>query len=489
MACPFKTGDLNFVNINSSDPAQPKIDTAHGCKNDGWCIKELCNGIQCRIDTLPSKVEFGLVTTNCCSQEQAVTVYNNGSSDVTISSFGLTGADAASFVISKSPKTPYLMGAGTSVSVSVKYRPQAKAKSTAALLISNSCDSGVEIPLYGEGTDSSDVTDRFTVPDRAQVDVLWCVDVSRSMEDDQQALADNFPVFMEHLTKYDIDYQIGVVTSEVQYEDRSGSGDPIKPGVLFQRKGHPRIIASNPPSPLTPPYQPTASSPIDSFRANATPGETAASGEMETCLEAVRLALTDPNAGDPAANKGFLRPLARLVVIALSDENDQADNQVDYYVDFLRSIKGARNTHMLSFSVIGEFDSDYDPVNDPAKYPGVYPCSGEDDGATRYLDAWKKLHDATGSGLALSICKGSDWGNQLDSLGWDTVVIPREFMLSRPASEVTITVTVDGAPVVRDLKTGWWYDPTTNSVVISGGFPIGKGSVIEVTYSAQCDAC
>ena len=66
----------------------------------------------------------------------------------------------------------------------------------------------------------------------------------------------------------------------------------------------------------------------------------------------------------------------------------------------------------------------------------------------------------------------------------------REFPLSRPADQSTITVTVDGFTVPEasvDLGAdGWTYDPDTNTIYFGDDVVPEKGARIEVSYTATC---
>ena len=197
-------------------------------------------------------------------------------------------------------------------------------------------------------------------------------------------------------------------------------------------------------------------------------------------MEAVRLALTDPLINDDKANKGMLRKYAKLVVIMMSDEDDQSPGTVDYYVDFLKQLKGPRNTSLLSASVIAGYDRDGDTQNPPT--PAICPGStSSESGGVRYLDLFKKV----GNGLALTICNGT-WGTTMQKLGLDAFVAIIEYYLSRQADPSTIVVKVNGTAVPNDPVNGYTYDPNTNSIVFGSKAVPPKGATIEVTYKAQC---
>jgi len=472
----------NVLNTTTTDPAQPKA--AGMCTSDGWCHKLLCTGVLSRLDVLPNPIEFGLVTIGCNSQELVVKLYNNGTAVLNVSQLEVVpSVNPPVFIISSAPPTPFTIGANSSVQIKMKYHPSKKGIETGTLRIHtdapNANNGVLDVPMTGEGTDQAGAKDVFKQTDKPTIDVLWCVDNSPSMGDDQQGMASNFPQFINYAVSLNIDYQIGVVTSEVTEAYKGDTGDMIYPGVLFQRAGYPRILTNSNPHPTTPPYQPVNADVVDAFEANAMPGE-CCGGAQEACMEAVRMALTTPLIDDDQANKGFLRKYAKLVVIMMSDEDDQSPGAVDYYADFLKGIKGPRNKELLSVSIIAGLDRDGDSNNPPS--PIVCPgAQSSEAGGVRYLDMFKKV----GNGLALTICAPS-WGATMQKLGLDAFVAIIEYYLSRQADPSTIVVKVNGAQQSNDPVNGYTYDPNTNSIVFGSGAVPPKGATIEVSYSAQC---
>ncbi|MBI5528040.1 MAG: hypothetical protein HY897_17040 [Deltaproteobacteria bacterium] len=343
-----------------------------------------------RLDVLPNPIGFGPTSLGCNSREVVVKLHNNGTAPLNVMQLEVVPAtNPPVFIISSAPPTPFIIGAASSVQIKLRYHPTMKGVETGTFRIHtdapNANNGIVDVPLNGEGTDQPDVKDTFVQTDKPKVDVLWCIDNSGSMGEEQTGLSFNFPQFINYATSLNIDYQIGVVTSEINEAEKGLTGDMIFPGVLFQRRGYPRIITNSEPHPTTPPYQPTNANVNDAFEANAMLGE-CCSDEQEACMEAVRMALSEPLIGDEQANKGFLRRYAKLVVIMMSDEEDQSPGTVDYYVEFLKSLKGAATRELLSVSIIAGTDRDGDAQNPP----NAQSCSTADAGV-RYVDLFKKM--------------------------------------------------------------------------------------------------
>jgi hypothetical protein len=276
----------------------------------------------------------------------------------------------------------------------------------------------------------------------------------------QSALADNFSSFISWAITLEVDFHLGVIATEVN-DPETDQGDPprdVFPGILVQAPGRPKIITN-----ATPDIE-------QAFADNVRVG-TCCSDEQEAGLEAAWIALSPPELDDPSMNGGFVREDAKLYIICVSDEQDQSKGNPDFYVDFFSSIKGFRNPELMKVSAI---------VGD---CPGG--CGGETaDCGSRYIE----VANRTG-GIFESICT-SNWSQSLTNLGIDAFAAIREFPLSRPADESTITVTINGVPVDQASSEGgadgWTYYEDTNSIFFGDDVVPDKGDRIEVSYTALC---
>jgi hypothetical protein len=165
-----------------------------------------------------------------------------------------------------------------------------------------------------------------------KLDILFVIDNSNSMREEQDAVARELTGFIDELKKgggVPSDFNVGVVTTSVYLNGRLGNqtfytssskqSGRLRPipleladgGVDFENPMGERLISGDDPELVT------------KFGKLVRQGVTG-SGQ-ETPFEAVRLALL----GDPAAvplaqggNQGFLRDGARLLVVVLTDEDD-----------------------------------------------------------------------------------------------------------------------------------------------------------------------
>jgi hypothetical protein len=98
----------------------------------------------------PSSLTFGDQAVNTTSPAQKVTLTNNGTGPLTISSIGITGADPTDF--SQTNNCPASLAAGASCQISVTFTPTALGARSASLAVTdNAPGSPQSIPLSGTG--------------------------------------------------------------------------------------------------------------------------------------------------------------------------------------------------------------------------------------------------------------------------------------------------------------------------------------------------
>jgi len=171
------------------------------------------------------------------------------------------------------------------------------------------------------------------------VDVLWVVDNSGSMCEEQAYLREDIAEFVNPLAAAGLDLQMAVITTDVEDPSQSGrfqnvsNNDPGAqqcnvdvdishcPTPENGQEYPPTILSSNDPDYVDAAGELDVETFYTHLGCNITTGTTGTGFEMG--LEAARLALSpDLTSG---ANAGFLRDDALLVVIFLTDENDCSD--------------------------------------------------------------------------------------------------------------------------------------------------------------------
>jgi hypothetical protein len=151
----------------------------------------------------------------------------------------------------------------------------------------------------------TEVTDTRVAQSSPKVDILFVIDNSGSMVEEQAKLQRNFEAFITELVSQDVnDYQIGVITTDME--------DPTHSGRL---RGNPPIINGQ---------QMSKPQVVQAFTKNAVVGVDGTS--YEKALDAMRSALSPQMLAKGGPNEGFLREGAVLAIIFVGDEDDCSNN-------------------------------------------------------------------------------------------------------------------------------------------------------------------
>jgi hypothetical protein len=152
-----------------------------------------------------------------------------------------------------------------------------------------------------------------------KIDILFVVDDSASMEDEQAALTAAFPQFVSIIENYTtsagthLDYHVGVTSTD--HGDGLGPGDD---GQLFNTSntgGQSCMFAGGRRY-----LQRGDTNVSTAFSCAASLGAQGSGFEME--LQGAKMALVDRMTGSQATNQGFRREDALLAIVMLTDEND-----------------------------------------------------------------------------------------------------------------------------------------------------------------------
>ncbi len=350
----------------------------------------------------------------------------------------------------------------------------------------SACD-GTDGPVVDGGDVGDDddlvVDEYFQQNPGADVDVLFVVDNSCSMAEEQELLMTNFWFFVQHLVDTSLDYHIGITVLDL-WEGAYGYPAEAEIGALFG---------------TTPIIDRSTADPTTAFMDNMTMGDDGV-GVCEVGLETVYRALSEPLAS--GVNQGFYRDAARLMVILVSDENDgsvpgsecqlgqgPSDGYEDWeslmddqdFVPWFTGLKGPDWTFQVHFAAI---------VGD-----GPDGCSswfGDAEPADGYL----QVIDALGEDHATfhSICD-SNWMPVMDELGVRAAGLTLQFGLSHEPVKETLQVflDLDGAdgPAEAFLLTedptwstdyAYWYDAARNSIDFDPSTAPPVGSELHVSY-------
>ncbi len=301
-----------------------------------------------------------------------------------------------------------------------------------------------------------EVTDLFYQEPTNEVDILWVVDNSLSMEDEQAGIGAKFDSFIGSLEATNIDFHIGVVTTDID--------DPDQNGKLQAPLGEDLYI-----TPETPDYS-------VSFAERVAVGT--GGSDKERGIEAALVGLTEPVVS--GYNGGFVRDGATLSIIYLSDENDCTDRGALNGNDDASACYDNNDDLVALPDLIQDYqdiktDGSRVLVSSIVGPEIVENCEGAKPGF-RY----EGMAEAFG-GVQESICS-TDFGAIMEELGLQVSGVMTSFQLSEYAVESTIVVYDDEDIVEADTSDGWSYDAEYAILYFHGSGIPERGSEITVIY-------
>jgi len=246
------------------------------------------------------------------------------------------------------------------------------------------------------------VTAFFFQAPPTEVDILLVVDDSCSMSDEQIKLGEGFDRFVEFFDVADVDYHIGIITTDMDAYVRSGK---------LVGSGSDRIIDRN------------TEDADDVFRENVNVG-TAGWG-FEKGLDSAAAAFS--NTLLDGHNEGFLRDDALLSIIFVSDEEDISEYGVNSYVNFWRGLKDEFARDAFNASALIGVDPD---TGEPGTCGN--PNNPNAVGGFRYHDVVTQT-----GGVVGSICD-DDFSDVVNEMGLASSRLLSEFLLERRPTEDTI---------------------------------------------------
>ena len=296
-----------------------------------------------------------------------------------------------------------------------------------------------------------DQVDEFVQEGTEQVDILFVIDDSKSMQSEQEKVAEGFGSFMQAFVSTELDFHIGVTTPDMH---------AINPdaGLLL---GDPPFVSAD-----------------DEWAQLMTGRFTVGieGSDKERGLEAAWTLLTS----DDPVNEGFVRDGATLALVFVSDENDCSHEgnlreeaagtacyeyndaliPVSEYIDRFRSLKGS-GARVVASGILG---------------PDVQAGCEHTWPGHRYSTVVEKLDGYEGD-----ICD-ANYDEVLDAIGSKIIAPATIFPLDELPVEDSLEVEIDGEILERDPDTAWDYDRGDNSVRFDGVYVPPYGSTIEIRY-------
>ena len=310
-------------------------------------------------------------------------------------------------------------------------------------LATNGCNQ----QTFGLGSESQNFGQHVSY--NTQVDLLWVIDTSSSMDRYQNQLAPQMGVLVNAMNQTGLDYQMAVTTMDM------GSGGAK--GKFVAAAGTPLVLTSR-----TPNLTQILSERIQ-LGGNGSP--------VERGLESMKAALSSPLASSSGLNAGFLRPNAMLVVVFLSNEDDQSAT-LDY-AGFLDSIRPPLNvtgqrSWLAQFMGVTDADS--------SCKTSAWSQAGYSEVGAKYI----ALANASG-GVSEAICD-ADLRRALTNVKSRILEVMTEYHLDRTPNLSTLAVYVNGLAIPQDATNGWTYYSATNSVRFHGTAVPPADSSIRIDY-------
>jgi len=265
-----------------------------------------------------------------------------------------------------------------------------------------------------------------------KLDVVWVIDNSGSMADEQISLGENFSAFINDFILKDIDFKMAITTTDASSAAKKGrlvAGSDIK--LTSQKAKENELQFKEDFKNLV--YVGTSGSGVEK-------GLEASEGFMQKYASS------------------FLRPDAYLAVVIISDEEDQSSKTAAEYANFLKSMKASAGLVKV-YSIV-----DVNLTNSKS-------TAGLTSGYARY----KAVSDLT-SGSVANI--RDDFYRTLDDMGGTIMNLLDSFALAHPAKADSVRVYVNGVET-----SSYSFDAASNAIKFNQGFVPDIGAQIIVRYA------
>lgn len=271
-------------------------------------------------------------------------------------------------------------------------------------------------------------TDSWTQPTREKgVDILWVIDDSSSMLEEQGQLAEHAGSFISFLSTVAVDFRLGMVTTDME-------GDYA--GQLIGE-----LLA------------PDSEDLTETFAILATFSTEGSRDErgFDAALQAF----------DPSLD-AFGRSDADIEVIFFSDEDDHSDMEAEAFVAALQALRPGVQVKVNA--VVGDLPE------------GCASLLAAADPGELYVEA-----QALTGGLRESICS-ADYAAMLQRVALAVLGLDDRFALSRVPDLDSMEVKVDGVTLYQRERHGWTYDPGENLLILDGYAVPQPGAELSARY-------
>ncbi|MEM1022661.1 MAG: choice-of-anchor D domain-containing protein [Myxococcota bacterium] len=400
--------------VETDDPILPRVPV--GLVGTGAGYSELI--------AIPPLLDFGEVDVDCGPQGLSTRLVNLGSSEVSVTSVDLETVLPELTLNGRGSAT---LGGGLDETWGVTLTPDDLGPLQTEIRFEfERLPFPLFVPVSAEVVEVPRRIENFEQRDRSRTDVLFVIDDSCSMEDDQEALAENIQSFITQADLQSVSYRIGITTTSVTLRNGRLVGPVIDSDLL------------------------TPADVISNFRTQARVGITGSG--FEQGLQAAVSAFEAARAGQ-GNNAGLLQRDAGVVLIIVSDEDDGSSEPVEFFFDALNRLVPDLVVAVVSGGEVGCL-------------PSTFP-------APRYVDFVRLTR-----GIGLDICRA--WGPNLQSLGDFAFGLERSFGLEGQAEKgFPVVVEVNGVQV-----SNWSLDDERR--VVTFDQPPPESAEIRVEYTPGC---
>ncbi|MFL5349973.1 MAG: choice-of-anchor D domain-containing protein [Hyalangium sp.] len=410
----------------------------------------------------PAYVDFGPIRYDCETHPRRTLISNQCPYPITVDNAWIGTGTSEQFQLTTPLADPRQLAPGEGFELEVTYARNVHGQHYSPLFVQgNNEPVPLVVPLLAETNHEGLQRDQFIQGTDSQLDVLFVVSNTTTMDTFQRRLQSAIPGWLEHARQEGVDLRVGVTTTGlVPRNVCQGPAQGGEDGRLVPADGSSQRVVSS-----------LAASAAAALQANVSVG---LCHNLVQGLETVRQALSSPlvdSVDDPRTslpndgNAGFLRSTARMAVVVLSDEDDHSGFAPDSYIQFLQSLKGPGMSHRTQLYAL---------------VPTNGQCRTASDSAPRFSEVARATGGAVGS-----VCQG-DYQPFLAQVIGRAGDPQADFPLTAtPTGTTEMSVQVNGRTVDRGL---WWYDAARNALVFNANAVPKTGESIQVRYRSVCRA-
>jgi hypothetical protein len=288
------------------------------------------------------------------------------------------------------------------------------------------------------GGSANDVTENFSqsAEETKKLDIVWIVDDSRSMEDEQSSLANNFSNFIDEFIQKNVDFKMAITTTDTSTTTRAGKIVTGSDTLLTSAKASTNVTKFK-----------------NDFKSLIQVGIVGDGYEKGL---AASEAFMQKNAAS------FLREDAYLAVVIVSDEADQSSKTPKQYVDFLKSFK--REAGLVKVYTIVDQSVPRGSASENTTVNGM----------TLGFDRYAKASEES-AGVIGDIRQ--NFSSVLGDMGESIINLLDSFALANTPIPGTLNVYVNNVQV-----TNYSFDSSSRSIKFDAGHLPPVGAAVRVTY-------